>query len=132
MYGKKIKTRRKDIGITQAELARRCNVNRTALSRWENEENEPSIISLKKLSSVLNISLDELLETDKYLSVPAEERQLIDLFKQVNDDGKKDIIKYANMVINSGEYKKNISLQEESSNVERRTKRISKEEHDEL
>ena len=60
-----IKKRRKELNITQEELANRLNVTRAAISNWEVGRNYPDIQLLVKLSDVLNISLDQLLRGDE-------------------------------------------------------------------
>lgn len=51
---------RKQSGMTQEELAAKIYVTRTAVSKWENGKGYPAIDSLKLLSSVYGVSLDEL------------------------------------------------------------------------
>lgn len=60
-----IKKRRKELNITQEELANRLNVTRAAISNWEVGRNYPDIQLLVKLSDELNISLDQLLRGDE-------------------------------------------------------------------
>lgn len=46
---------------TQEELSIRLNVTRQTISKWEQGINEPDISTLKKLSDLFEISLDELI-----------------------------------------------------------------------
>lgn len=59
--GKKIKQLRKLSGMTQEQLAEKLNVSRQALSKWENGTSTPDIESVVKISTLFQISLDELL-----------------------------------------------------------------------
>lgn len=59
--GNNIKEQRSKLGLTQKDIADRLNVTAQAVSRWENEEVEPSIDTLKRLSCIFKVSLDVLL-----------------------------------------------------------------------
>lgn len=59
---------RKQSGMTQEELAAKIFVTRTAVSKWENGKGYPAIDSLKLLSSVYGISLDELISDDDVIA----------------------------------------------------------------
>lgn len=60
----KLVSLRRASGMTQDELAAKLFVTRTAVSKWENNKGYPGIDSLKLLSQVYNISLDELISDD--------------------------------------------------------------------
>ena len=56
-----IKTKRKKLGITQDELAKKLYVTEKAISRWETGRGTPDISLLLPLSKELNIDVSELL-----------------------------------------------------------------------
>lgn len=58
--GNKITELRKQINLSQEELAEKVGVTRQTISKWELEETSPDINQAKKLSNIFNISLDEL------------------------------------------------------------------------
>ncbi len=60
-FGEKLKKLRTDNGLTQDELAEKIYVTRTAISKWETDKGYPSIDSLKQLSNLFEISIDELI-----------------------------------------------------------------------
>ena len=60
-FGEKLKKLRTDNNLTQDELAEKIYVTRTAISKWETDKGYPSIDSLKELSSLFMISIDELI-----------------------------------------------------------------------
>ena len=59
--GAKIEARRKKLGLSQAELGQRVGVGQTAVCRWENGAAQPSLENLVKLSQILEMPLDDLL-----------------------------------------------------------------------
>lgn len=56
-----IKTKRKEKGLTQEELATKINVTEKAISRWETGRGTPDISLLVPLSKELDISVSEIL-----------------------------------------------------------------------
>ena len=62
MFGDKLKKLRTDNNLTQDELAEKIMVTRTAISKWETNRGYPSIDSLKELSKLFDISIDELIQ----------------------------------------------------------------------
>lgn len=59
-----IKKYRSTMGLSQEELAEKIYVTRQTISNWENGKNYPDIHSLLLLSSLFNISLDQLIKGD--------------------------------------------------------------------
>lgn len=59
--GEKQSTLRKQANLTQADLAKKLNVSRQAVAKWENGVGLPDIDNLKKLSSIFNVKIDDLL-----------------------------------------------------------------------
>ncbi len=62
--GTQIKQYRKELGISQDELAERIFVSRQSISNWENNKTYPDIHTLLLLSDVFSVSLDELIKGD--------------------------------------------------------------------
>ena len=56
---------RKDNNLTQDELAEKLYISRQTVSNWENGRTYPDIETLILISNKFNISLDDLLKTDK-------------------------------------------------------------------
>ena len=53
--------------VKQSELADLCNVTRSAVSNWENGRRFPQLSSVRLLANYFNITVDELLGSDKAL-----------------------------------------------------------------
>lgn len=62
--GTQIKKYRSNMGISQEELAEKVYVSRQTVSNWETGKNYPDIHSVLLLSSVFNVSLDQLIKGD--------------------------------------------------------------------
>ena len=62
--GAQIKKYRSNMGISQEELAEKVYVSRQTVSNWETGKNYPDIHSVLLLSSVFNVSLDQLIKGD--------------------------------------------------------------------
>ena len=60
-FGQKLKKLRNDNNLTQEQLAEMIFVTRTAISKWETDNGYPSIDSLKAISNLFSISIDELI-----------------------------------------------------------------------
>lgn len=59
--GKKIQQLRKLSGMTQEQLAEKCNVSRQTISKWEAESSVPDLESVVVISKLFQVSLDDLL-----------------------------------------------------------------------
>ena len=59
-----IKKYRKSLNLSQEELAEKVYVTRQTISNWENGKSYPDIHSLLLLSSLFNVSLDQLIKGD--------------------------------------------------------------------
>ncbi len=66
MLGKKIKLYRESKKMTQVEIAELLGVKPATVSKYESGSLEPNIESLKKLSEVFDISIDELLKENNF------------------------------------------------------------------
>ena len=62
MIGDNIKQLMKENGYTQKQLAVRSQCTESAISRYVNNEREPSIKILKKLAISLGVTVDELIK----------------------------------------------------------------------
>ena len=59
-----IKKYRMEQNLSQEDLAEKVYVTRQTISNWENEKSYPDIHSLLLLSSLFNVSLDQLIKGD--------------------------------------------------------------------
>lgn len=73
--GKNIANRRKDIGLTQDQLAEQVGVDTETISRFERGVTTPSLATLEVLSKKLGITIAVLL--DEAVLPPSDDAQMI-------------------------------------------------------
>ncbi|EHI96986.1 helix-turn-helix domain protein [Clostridium sp. DL-VIII] len=64
-YGLKIKLKRIEKGYTQKKLAQELSVTVSTIQNYEAEKREPKIETMKKLSKILGISVQDLFFSDE-------------------------------------------------------------------
>mgnify|MGYP001007728346 CR=1 FL=1 len=74
-FNEKLQQLRKQKSLTQEELAEQLFVSRTAISKWESGRGLPNIDSLKAISKVFGITIDELLSGDDIIQAAEEEKK---------------------------------------------------------
>ena len=60
-FGEQLRRAREEKGRTQQSLAEQLYVTRQAVSRWECGDRYPDLLTTKKISQILEVSLDDLL-----------------------------------------------------------------------
>lgn len=79
--GKRIQQRRKELNLTQQELADRIQVTNKAISKWETGEGYPDISILNELSIALNMSVDELLGSQHQKNIEKKPSDLSSIYR---------------------------------------------------
>lgn len=74
-FHEKLQQLRKQHNFTQEQLAERLFVSRTAVSKWESGRGYPNLESLKYLSKLFGISIDELLSNDELLELAESDKR---------------------------------------------------------
>ncbi|MGN1127279.1 MAG: helix-turn-helix transcriptional regulator, partial [Ruminococcus sp.] len=64
-FAEKLKTIRKQAGMSQEKLAEKIGVSRQAITKWEGGTGIPDIENIMAISSIFNISIDELFSNEK-------------------------------------------------------------------
>ncbi|WP_411676918.1 helix-turn-helix domain-containing protein [Caproicibacter sp.] len=72
-FNEKLQQLRKQKNLTQEELADSLYVSRTAVSKWESGRGYPNIDSLKAISKLFSVSVDELLSGEELISLAETE-----------------------------------------------------------
>lgn len=88
MLNERIKQLRTSRGITQIELAKALSVTKQAISNWENDNIQPSVEMLVKISKYFCVSTDYILGLDdrKYLEITdLSEEEIVHIQLVIND-----------------------------------------------
>ena len=64
-FGEFVAETRKELGLTQSELAKKLSVTNKAVSRWETGAGFPDINTLEPLAEALGISVVELIRSER-------------------------------------------------------------------
>ena len=59
-----IRSRRKNIGLTQKELAEKAGVSTNTVARWERGETEPSFSDFLRVCVVLGMKMEDFVEKE--------------------------------------------------------------------
>jgi len=63
--GKFIKRKRKEMNLTQSELAEKLNITDRAISKWENGNCMPDVSIISELCGILNVTINDLFSGKK-------------------------------------------------------------------
>ncbi len=79
--GAVIKKYRKEVGLTQEEMANRLGVTTPAVNKWENGNSNPDIELLAPIARLLNISLDTLMSFHEKLT----DEEISNIIEKIDD-----------------------------------------------
>ena len=71
-FAEKLKTLRKQAGMSQEQLAEKLRVSRQAVTKWETDGGIPDIENIMAISTLFDISIDDLFSKEKRGKKPAE------------------------------------------------------------
>lgn len=88
MLNQRIRLLRQARNMSQVELGNRLGVTKQSVSNWENDNIQPSIEMLMKISELFSVSTDYLLGFDakESLDVSGLSPEVIAHFRQLVDD----------------------------------------------
>lgn len=61
-FGKRVRKMRRQLDMSQEELANKINTSRSYISALEHDEYEPKLETMKKIAKAFKISLEELVK----------------------------------------------------------------------
>ena len=113
--GTRMKERREELGITRTQLAEMIGVTKGAVGNYETDANSPKASIMYKVFTALQCDAnylyqDEMKEPESKM-LPVEERSLLKLFRQLNDEGQEKLTDYADDLVQSGKYIKSSEIQ---------------------
>lgn len=69
-FAEKLKTLRKQAGLSQEQLAEKLGVSRQAVTKWETDAGIPDIENMMAVSTLFDISIDEMLSNERGAKKP--------------------------------------------------------------
>ena len=90
MLNERIKLLRIGRGLSQVDLAEELGVSKQSVSNWENDNIQPSIEMLVKISHIFSVSTDYLLGEDsrEFIEITGLKKEYIPHIQQIIDDMK--------------------------------------------
>ena len=79
IIGDKLKEIRKDLGLTQAQMAEKLNIPRSTYANYENNTREPNTETLKKISSILNKDIFDL------ITLPSDDDSILEIVTKTSE-----------------------------------------------
>ena len=107
-----------DNSISQSHLASAIGFSQRAVSKWINAQAEPTETAITLCAEFFGISVDEMLGLSDELgtptpapasTLPADEKELLDLYRQLNYEGKQRLIARAGVMIEDLQQQQNKS-----------------------
>ncbi len=112
--GSRIKERREELGITQTQLADMIGVTKGAIGNYETDANSPKASIMYKVFNALKCDANYLYQDENESSestmIPKEERALLKLYRELNEEGKEKLSDYADDLVRSGKYIKSVGF----------------------
>lgn len=71
-FAEKLKSIRKQAGMSQEQLAEKLGVSRQAVTKWETDAGIPDIENIMAISALFDISIDELLSNERGAKKPPD------------------------------------------------------------
>lgn len=84
-YGEVIRQYRESVNLTQPKLAAILGVATNTVRNWEAGKFEPNITQIRKLCTLFNISISEMLNLPGNNDLSLDEQQLVNLYRQLSE-----------------------------------------------
>jgi len=101
-FNEKIKVLRKNMGMSQQELAAKLYIHVTHLSKMENGHLTPSIDIVQRMMKVFAVSADQLLNDEENRIVEIQNQELneqLALINQLDEDEKNALVRIINSML---------------------------------
>ena len=114
-FGSRLKDKRKELGITQPELAKLLGVSQSAIGSWETDTNSPRATLLYDLFDILHCDANYLFQDEtralyKNEATPEEFENIIKKYRDLDDHGREMV----DFTLEK-EYERSIALAEQTN-----------------
>ena len=99
-FAERLRITRKECKLTQKEVAKALGITEGAYCSYEKGKREPNLEKLVKLSKLCDVSVDFLLNINKYnkdAELNQTEQKLLEIFRQLNKQGQEYILQTIDM-----------------------------------
>lgn len=127
--GENIKNRRKELGLSQREFAKKLNIPFSTLANYENNYREPNLETIERIATALEVPISAILSKDDMVGLKLEQlhnkidqfvsgdysspfldtfeefQDIINLYDQLNALGREKALEYIKDLLESGKYK---------------------------
>jgi len=93
LLGKRIKLLRKNRNLTQEEFSEKIGIEISSLSNIESGKSFPSLMTFVKISEILGVRLDELIEISHLQDIKTIEAEILEMVKGLKDEDKRVVYK---------------------------------------
>lgn len=95
----KLKTRRKELKLTQKDIANQLDISYQAYSAWERGVKKPSKEKVQQLEQILNVPKDYFTEVE-----------IVRLYNTLSDEGKNNVLSYVRNLVQKENCKTVVSI----------------------
>lgn len=103
IIGRNIRRHRKSLNLSQAELAAYIGKSPSAVSQYEKGTMNPSMATIRSLAAIFGIAPSDLLDTESAPTAPADEAEVLALYRQLGKRDRKVLLATAKAMIEEGE-----------------------------
>lgn len=108
-FGQRLVASREKRNLSQKELAEQLCITPTRLNYWEKDKREPAIAMIKAIAQILDVDTNYLIGYQPQNKITPlypseEEKRLIALNRELNDEGQEKLLDYADDLVSSGKY----------------------------
>ena len=107
IFSERLRTARELKGFSQTDLAKKTDLQPSAISHFENNRRSPSFDNLKQLADVLGVTVDYLLgRSEEPTTVNIDIQMLFRDFKQMSEADRKILTEMAKVLVKNNEEQK--------------------------
>ena len=113
-FGKRLRSRREELHITQEELGNKLGYSKSFISKVEKGEHEipqsKVVLAATALRTTKEYLMGWILDPNVQIQLDNSERMLINYYRSMNSDGKSVLLKTAQGLADSGAYSEDTDL----------------------
>lgn len=95
IFAERLKTLRKERGLSQQLLGEKIGVSKATISKYENCINPPKLAHAKALADALSVSFNYLIGFSEY-KYKIDAQHISDIYMLLSDESKKELYNFAN------------------------------------